>query len=420
MARYSIVGWNPIGTLELSETGVTLTGAMPPPRRAESPLAYLRRLLRKYRTRRASRFAGGLIGAVGARFVADLEPSLASAAPDAWPRLLFGLYEDALVYDHHRGTVQYVSRGPDRRHDLQVLRRPIPRASLAVGRIHPATSRRRFEQQVRQAQAAIAAGECFQVVLSRAYTAPYTGDLAACYALLRRRAQAPYLFFLRFAATPCHPARVLLGASPETLVRVRGTAVTTFPIAGTRPRTGNPTRDAAAARSLRADPKEAAEHAMLVDLARNDLARVCRPGSVRVTQWRRIQPFNTVQHLVSVVRGRLQARRDAVDALAAVFPAGTVSGAPKIRALELIQGIEAAPRGPYAGAVCVFSFNGDLDSCIAIRSLSATGGRLTIQAGAGIVAASKPRDESAETRHKAALLLGAIQHFGAKLAEAEP
>jgi anthranilate synthase component 1 len=413
LARHSFVGWAPAGTVELDGQGLRVEGGLPPPRAGEGALDYLRRAARPHRTPdRRLPFAGGFVGSVGFDFARTLEPTLDLGQAEAWPRLLLGLYLDGLVYDHARGTAHYVSAGPDRRADLDALRRPAPSAGLRVGAVRPSHGRAAFTRQVRRAQGLVRAGECFQVVLSRSYRAPFRGDLGACYAWLRERADAPHLFFLRFGGKA---PRALLGASPETLVRVRGGRATTFPIAGTRPLTGDAAEDAAAAASLRRDRKEAAEHAMLVDLARNDLSRVCRPGSVEVRRFRRVEPFRTVQHLVSEVAGTLARGRDALDALAAVFPAGTVSGAPKVRALEHIGTLEGRPRGAYAGAVCYLSLNGDLDSAIAIRCLSAAGGRLAVQAGAGIVLGSVPDSEFDETRHKARLLLEAVARFGATL-----
>lgn len=418
MARFSFVGWNPRGTVDLGPEGLVVHGDVPAPRAREAPLDYLRRLLRQRRvTDRRLPFVGGLVGSVGSDFARTLEPTLDGKQAEEWPRLLLGLYDDALVYDHRRGTVHYVSTGADRRGDLEALRHKPAPARFTVGLVTASHSRAKFTGLVRKAQGLIRAGECFQVVLSRSYRAEFRGDLAACYALLRKRAFAPHLFFLRFGAAQGSGSepRVLLGASPETLVQVRGGVATTFPIAGTRPLTGRKKVDAAAARDLGADPKENAEHAMLVDLARNDLARVCRPGTVEVTRLRKVEPFRTVQHLVSEVTGRLARGQDALDALAAVFPAGTVSGAPKLRALEHIDALEAIPRGPYAGGVCYMSYSGDLDSCIAIRCLGAVGAGLVVQAGAGIVLGSKPDAEFDETRHKARLLLESIQQFGARL-----
>jgi anthranilate synthase component 1 len=414
LSRNSFVGWDPAGTIELGPEGLSVQGAIAKPRDGEAPVAYLRRLLRTHRVPdRRLPFVGGLVGTAGSDLSRTLEPTLETGSPEEWPRLLLGLYLDALVYDHRRGTAHYVSVGPDRGEQLRAaLARRAPKPTLAVGPARASHPRAAFTRQVRAAQDLIRAGECFQIVLSRSYRASYDGDLGACYSWLRRKADAPHLFFLRFGGD--HP-RVLLGASPETLVRVRGKRVTTFPIAGTRPLTGRKATDEAAARSLRADPKENAEHAMLVDLARNDLARVSRPGTVEVTRFRRVEPFGTVQHLVSEVQGSLAGGRDALDALAAVFPAGTVSGAPKVRALEHIDRLEGKPRGAYAGAVLYASFNGDLDSAIAIRCLSAQDGALAVQAGAGIVLGSRPDSEFDETMHKARLLLSAIARFGARL-----
>lgn len=412
LARFSFVGWGPQGVVRLDARGLHTQGNLPAVRPGEPALGYLRRLLRGHRSLdQRSPFVGGLVGSLGSDLVRTLEPTLEDGAREAWPRLELGLYLDAVVYDHARGTAHYVSAGRDRRGDLaDALSQHLPRARLEVGPVRASAGRATFTRKVRRAQDLIAAGECFQVVLSRAYDAPYKGDLGAAYTWLRRRAHAPHLFFLRFAG-----GRTLLGASPETLVRVRKGRASTFPIAGTRPLTGDAVRDAAAARDLRRDPKENAEHAMLVDLARNDLARVCRPGTVEVTRWRRVEGFRTVQHLVSEVQGDLADGKDGLDALAAVFPAGTVSGAPKVRALEHIAKLERRPRGAYAGGVCYLSFNGDVDSCIAIRALAAGPRRLTIQAGAGIVLGSRADAEFDETRHKARLLLEAVRRFGGGL-----
>ena len=412
IARYSIVGWSPAGILRLDATGLHTTGVLPSPAVGEEPLVYVRRVLRDYRQLDHTHpFVGGLVGCVGYDFARTLEPSLevvGSAEP--WPRLLLGLFLDALVYDHAKGTVHYVSVGPDRRADLEALQAPATRIPLRIGPLAASCDAPRFAKMVHEAQALLRAGECFQMVLSRPYQASFSGDLGECYDLLRDGEAAPYLYHLRYAG---HPALELVGASPETLVRVRAGKAETFPIAGTRPATGDATEDGAAARDLLTDRKEGAEHAMLVDLARNDLARVCRPGTVRVARLRDVERSRNVQHLVSEVVGELDEGRDALDALAAVFPAGTVSGAPKVRAMEHIARIEGTPRGAYAGAVCYASFNGDFDSAIAIRSLSAIGDRLTVQAGAGIVLASDAAREFDETRRKAATMLQALRPFGA-------
>jgi anthranilate synthase component 1 len=413
LARHSVVGWDPVGTVVLEGSRLAVQGPLPPPG-GQAPFDYLRTVLRGLATPAEGPFCGGFVGAAGHALARTLEPSLETGAAETWPRLLLGLYLDALVYDHAAGTCHYVSIGPDRRPDLEALRAPASDPALRVGALRPTVDESAFVARVAAAQELVRAGECFQVVLSRAYEGPFEGDLGACYARLREDARVPFLFHLRF------PGRTLLGASPERLVAVRGRRAETYPIAGTRPRTGEPATDAAAAQDLAADPKENAEHAMLVDLARNDLARVCEPGTVRVERFREVQAFRSVLHLVSRVAGALRPGQDALDALAALFPAGTVSGAPKVRALEHIDRLEARERGAYAGAVLYLGVDGSLDSAITLRSLSARhdGGKgaLSVQAGAGIVLGSRPRAEFQETRHKARAMLEALRPFGASLA----
>lgn len=418
LARYSFVGFDPAGTATLTRDGLRVAGALPAPSRDQDPLEYLRRIQAFYAIDdHDAPFVGGLVGSVGYDFVRHVEPTLAAAGPEApteaWPRFRFGLYLDGLVYDHAAGTCHYVSRGEDRVESVRTtLAAPSPDDPLQVGPLSPSQDDDGFADGVRRAQGLIRDGECFQIVLSRAFTASYVGPLHPLYARLREAAAVPYLYHLRDAG------QELLGASPESLVRVRRGRVDTFPIAGTRPLRGDPDEDDAAAAALRDDRKETAEHAMLVDLARNDLSRVCTPGSVQVTDYQGLHRFRTVQHLVSRVEGRLGDDHDALDALAAVFPAGTVSGAPKVRAMEHIDALESTPRGPYAGAVAYWSFNGDFDAAIAIRSLSAQDGVLTVQAGAGIVHRSDPAAEAAETRHKAATMLEALRPFQDPAADA--
>lgn len=411
LARYSFVGFAPAGTVTYDASGVHVRGALPDPSRDQDPLEYLRRIQAFYHTDDAEApFVGGLVGSVGYDLVRHLEPSLDHGGPEAWPRFLFGLYLDGLVYDHAAGTCTYVSRGEDRSDALlRALDAPAGRGDLRVGPVTAGTDQGGFEAAVRTAQERIRDGEAFQVVLSRAYHAGFEGPLTRLYDWLRDAAAVPYLYHLRFGD------RELVGASPEMLVRARQGAVETFPIAGTRPLTGDEATDRAAGEDLRRDRKETAEHAMLVDLARNDLSRVCTPGTVRVAAYQELHRFGSVQHLVSRVTGALAPGRDALDALAAVFPAGTVSGAPKVRAMEHIDALEPSPRGPYAGCVAYLSFNGDFDSAIAIRTLSRDGDRLTVQAGAGVVHRSDPASEFRETRHKAGTLLEALRHFGATL-----
>jgi anthranilate synthase component I len=268
-----------------------------------------------------------------------------------------------------------------------------------------------YVHAVEVAKDAIAAGEAIQVVLARRQsfdlpTDPATGkalDGIGLYRSLRRVNPSPYLFFVRV------PAFEVVGASPELLVQLDGDKLTTHPIAGTRPRGASPAEDAILAEQLQRDPKERAEHVMLVDLGRNDLGRVSRPGTVTVSKYMDVEKYSHVLHLVSHVEGRIKPDLDALDALRAVFPAGTLSGAPKVRAMQLIAAAENERRGLYGGAVGYLGYDGNLDTAITIRSAVLREGRAHIHTGAGIVAGSVPEREFEETEHKAAALRRAIE-----------
>ncbi|MBV8973155.1 MAG: anthranilate synthase component I family protein, partial [Sphingomonadaceae bacterium] len=261
----------------------------------------------------------------------------------------------------------------------------------------------RYEAMVRTAQEHIAAGDIFQVVLAQRYTIDFPLPPLDLYRSLRRINPSPFLYFLDL------PGFALIGSSPEILVRVRDGEVTIRPIAGTRPRGRDAVDDARLRDDLLADPKELAEHLMLLDLGRNDVGRVAEPGSVVVTDRFGVEFYSHVMHIVSNVRGRLAAKHDAIDALLAGFPAGTVSGAPKIRAMEIIHALESEKRGAYAGGVGYFSPDGSMDSCIVLRTAVVKDGVMHVQAGAGVVADSVPASEDAECRAKAAALFAAAR-----------
>lgn len=264
-------------------------------------------------------------------------------------------------------------------------------------------TRESFERMVLEAKEEITAGEIFQIVVSQRWETGYpTSEALTLYRVLRSINPSPYMFMLR--TKEC----ALVGASPEMLVRVTDGVVETRPIAGTRPRGATREADLAHEESLLADPKENAEHLMLVDLGRNDLGRVCEAGSVEVVDFCHVERYSHVMHLVTDVRGRLRGDRTALDAFLSCFPAGTVSGAPKIRAMELIDRLESTRRGPYAGSVAWFGFSGNLDSCIAIRTIVLANDRASVQAGAGIVADSNPSAEYEETVNKSAALRRAV------------
>jgi anthranilate synthase component 1 len=259
-----------------------------------------------------------------------------------------------------------------------------------------------FEGAVRSAKEYIAAGDIFQGVLSQRLSRRTAADPFTIYRALRMMNPSPYMFYLEL------PGDLrLIGSSPEMMVRLEGMRAEVRPIAGTRPRGANLAEDEALARELLADPKERAEHVMLVDLGRNDLGRVCRYGSVQVSERMTIERYSHVMHIVSSVDGELRPGLDAFDLLGATFPAGTVSGAPKVRAMEIIAELEGERRGPYAGAVGYFSYSGNMDTCIAIRTIVMQGDTVHVQVGAGIVADSDPTREYHETLNKAQALMEA-------------
>jgi anthranilate synthase component 1 len=334
------------------------------------------------------------------------------ANPVDLPDAFFHLPDAVVVFDHltHLATIATLSDDGDRALDevVSLLEQPteeeLPRVPDPASKL-PAddpAARQRFEEGVSQLVAEIRAGEMLQAVLARRFTVPTSRSAFDVYRALRRLNPSPYMFLVRLGFEADAPA--LVGASPELLVRVRDGLVVTRPIAGTRPRDDDPAVDAALEVELGRDAKELAEHAMLVDLARNDVGRVSVPASVEVPLLRAVERYSHVMHLVSEVHGRLRPDRDAFDAVRAAFPAGTVSGAPKLRAMEAIAELEGEQRGPYGGAVGFFSPT-EVEAAITIRSAVLRDGQAFVHAGAGIVADSVPANESAEVAAKAAATL---------------
>ena len=291
---------------------------------------------------------------------------------------------------------------------LRKLARQLPPSANAVTdhvepSLAPTMSAADYEAMVLKAQDYISAGDIFQVVLSQRFTSPFTLPPMDLYRALRRVNPSPFLYFLDM------PGFAIVGSSPEILVRVRDGEVTIRPIAGTRPRGANSAADRLAEQDLLADPKERAEHLMLLDLGRNDVGRVAASGTVTVTESFTVERYSHVMHIVSNVTGRLDPSKDAIDAMFAGFPAGTVSGAPKVRACEIIAELEPATRGPYAGGVGYFAPDGSVDSCIVLRTAVVQDGMMHVQAGAGIVADSDPAYEQKECEAKASALLAAAK-----------
>jgi anthranilate synthase component I len=375
--------------------------------------------------------AGALVGYFGYDLVRHLE-RLPLPPPDdlGLPEMAFLLPDTVLVFDHLKHTVTIVANavadgsgidGPYRRAVATIatlkarLGGPLPAGATArsAGLSRPpelaaacpvasSMTREAFEAGVSRIRDYVVAGDALQVVLSQRFSRPIDVSPFAVYRGLRAVNPSPYMYYMAFDDF------ALAGSSPEPLVTVSGDRVTTRPIAGTRRRGRDAAQDARLADELRADEKERAEHVMLVDLGRNDLGRVCRPGSVSVDELMGVELYSHVMHMVSSVSGRLAPGRDALDALKAAFPAGTVSGAPKVRAMEIIRELEPEARGPYAGAIGYLSPGGELDTCICIRTIVMKDGVAYAQAGAGIVADSDPAGEFVETQNKAAALLRAV------------
>ncbi|GAA4961222.1 anthranilate synthase component I [Actinoplanes utahensis] len=371
---------------------------------------------------------GGMVGYLSYDLVRRFEKLPSTAADDLrLPELGMMLATDLVVLDHHEGSALLVANAvlDDDADDAArlaayhqavgrldamttALSRPTPPMVSLVDR-RPAgepvsrTLPGDYQKSVEEAKEAIRAGECFQIVVAQRFERPTDANALDVYRVLRATNPSPYMYLLRFDDFD------IVGSSPEAHLKVSANRTALLhPIAGTRWRGATPEQDAALAAELLADPKERSEHVMLVDLGRNDLGRVCEPGSVEVPEFARIERYSHVMHIVSTVVGRLRRDRSAFDALAATFPAGTLSGAPKVRAMEIIESLEPTRRGLYGGTVGYFGFAGDMDMAIAIRTALLKDGVAYVGAGAGIVADSDPAAEETETRNKAAAVLAAI------------
>jgi len=318
-----------------------------------------------------------------------------------------GIFDDGFIFDHTQRQAFYYYRNENRLSQVEeILTETNNSETFAYSEPTINIKKEHFEAAVEKAKEYITAGDIFQVVLSKRYQFQIKGSLIPFYQSLRSINPSPYMYYYKSGE------RQIVGSSPEMLVRVDNRMVETFPIAGTKPNTEDPSENKRLAQELLADPKERAEHVMLVDLARNDLGRISKYGSVHVPEFMKVHQYSHVQHIVSQVVGNLRDELQSYDALRAVFPAGTVSGAPKVRAMEIIDELEPSRRGPYAGAVGYFSFNGNADFAITIRTLFADGNQAYIQAGAGIVADSVPEREWFETDHKAKALMNALEIAG--------
>ncbi|MFN2476292.1 MAG: anthranilate synthase component I [Chthoniobacterales bacterium] len=429
--RFSFIGIDPRVVLQ-SDGRTTLLcrdGLEETWESSSDPLSELEKLMAQYRfvsPPELPRFAGGAVGFLGYDAVRFMEPTVPTPAHDALrlPDMIFTIMGTLLVFDHRfrrlkvvvnafigegdPGTVFDEAQEQIRR-VLEKLSTPahLPfidsRRTAAPRPTGSNFSSEQFERVVNEAKEYIVDGDAFQIVLSQRFETEYVGDPLDLYRCLRLVNPSPYMFCLNFRGKFS-----LVGSSPEMHVRVTNDVVQIRPIAGTRPRGKTPEEDDANAAELLADPKECAEHVMLIDLARNDVGRIAEIGSVRVTEQMGIERYSHVMHIVSHVTALLRADKTAFDVLRATFPAGTVSGAPKVRAMQIISELEATKRGCYAGAVGYFGFDGALDCCIALRSVVLKDGRAYVQAGAGIVADSVAAAEYRETVNKARAVIEAI------------
>ncbi|HVU16967.1 MAG TPA: anthranilate synthase component I [Candidatus Didemnitutus sp.] len=415
VSRYSFIGCNPRRILQAAAG-------------AADPLAELQAEMAKHRPVKVPGlppFTGGAVGYLGYEFIHSVEPTVPLAARDdlGVPMMWFMLCDSLVVFDRARQTMRLivnarVEADADAAYaaavsELERLREALARPSVLkpaafgeMGAIKIPSgncTREGFEKLVDDTKEYIRAGDIFQIVLSQRFSRPFSRSALDLYRALRTVNPSPYMFILETGEFS------LVGASPEVHVRLTGRTAEIRPIAGTRPRGKSAEDDAELEKDLLADDKERAEHLMLVDLARNDLGRVCDFGSVKVPEFMVIERYSHVMHIVSQVEGQLAPNRSAFDLMRASFPAGTVSGAPKIRAMQLIAQMEGNQRGSYAGALGYFSYDGNLDSCITLRTAMLKNGKVHVQAGAGLVADSVPATEYQETINKASALFRAIE-----------
>jgi anthranilate synthase component 1 len=427
IARYSFLGWDPFlvirgrgDSLVIEESGETV-------REGIHPFEKLRQLALEYRPvpmPEAPPFLGGAVGFFAYDFVRQFEKLPVIAADDLGMEDMHLMYfSDILVFDHllhrihivanilvDRGTQSLEAKYRDAELRIEQIEKrltapmslPVSPAAQTAPDVQSNLGEDEYLAIVQKAKEYIRAGDIFQVVLSQRFRMPVTCDPFDIYRALRFVNPSPYMFFIRME--DLH----IVGASPEMLVKVRDGRVEYGPIAGTRPRGRTPEEDARLANELVDDEKERAEHIMLVDLGRNDLGRVCEFGSVRVTDLMRVEKYSHVMHIVSSIEGKLRAGLDGLHALEACLPAGTLSGAPKVRAMEIIEELEPNRRGLYGGAVGYIDFRGNLDTCIALRTLVIRSGTAYVQAGGGIVADSSPQREREESCNKARALIRAV------------
>ena len=400
LAETSVMGFDPkiifkgyydkVEIIENNQTTVIKTN---------EPFTELKKLLGKSNDQKY-RYLGGAVGVVNYDSIKLIE-NISNKLNIDQPIMEFGIYDDGLLYDNVEKKLYYFYHDVNRFDKLIVSDDAFE--EFHSGDVIPNMDKEKFSNIVNKAKKYIHDGDIFQVVLSRKFEFESNGDNLTLYKTLRKLNPSPYMYHLK------QDSKTIIGASPEMLVRITGDKVETFPIAGTRKITDDEEKNQALSEELIHDEKELAEHTMLVDLGRNDIGRVCKFGSVHPESLMQIKRFSHVQHIVSHVVGNLDSKNDMFDAFQAVFPAGTVSGAPKVRAMQIIDELEGDERGPYAGAVGYFSYNGCCDFAIAIRSIFIKDNKGFVQSGAGIVSDSVAENEFKETEHKAGAMLQALK-----------
>tara|TARA_B100001758_G_scaffold27912_1_gene19446 strand:+ start:1081 stop:2430 length:1350 start_codon:yes stop_codon:yes gene_type:complete len=400
LAETSVMGFDPkiifrgyYDKVEIIENNHTSTI------KTSDPFTELKKLLGKSDDQKY-RYLGGAVGVVNYDSIKLVE-NISNEINTDVPIMEFGIYDDGLLYDNVEKKLFYFYHDENRFDKLIVSDDTFD--EFYSGDVTPNMDKEKFSNIVNKAKQYIHDGDIFQVVLSRKFEFESNGDNLTLYKTLRKLNPSPYMYHLK------QDSKTIIGASPEMLVRITGDKVETFPIAGTRKITDNEEKNQALSEELIHDEKELAEHTMLVDLGRNDIGRVCKFGSVHPESLMQIKRFSHVQHIVSHVVGNLDSKNDMFDAFQAVFPAGTVSGAPKVRAMQIIDELEGEERGPYAGAVGYFSYNGCCDFAIAIRSIFIKDNKGFVQSGAGIVSDSIAENEFKETEHKAGAMLQALK-----------
>ncbi len=368
----------------------------------ERPLDEIKKLIKKTDDM-SYRYLGGAVGNIDYDAIRLFE-NIPGKRDSQKTIMEFGIYNDGILFDNKKKQFFYFFYDEDRKDKIKKTEDRI--GEFEISEITPNLNKDQFEEMVTKAKKYVHSGDVFQVVLSRRFSFDGKGDYLKVYEKLRELNPSPYMFHLKMEDN------TIIGSSPEMLLRVTGKDIETFPIAGTRKITNDEEKNERLRNELLGDEKELAEHTMLVDLGRNDIGRVCDYGTVKVKELMDIKRFSHVQHIVSHVVGKMNERYDMYDAFQAVFPAGTVSGAPKVRAMEIIEELEPEQRGTYAGAVGYFSFNGCCDFAIAIRSIFAKKESGFVQAGAGIVFDSIAENELKETEHKANAMITALKEAG--------